>query len=139
MKKLILTVSLLMACVIWADEDVAAIKGLYKSWNEAVEASNIDGYINSLDDNITLIPPDGPIVSGTNNYRVFLGPVFDSATYKIKDKDYDDRYIEAAKNNTALKRLGSAQDVADAAIFLASNKASYITGQTLYLDGGYRI
>ena len=64
MKKLILTVSLLMACVIWADEDVAAIKGLYKSWNEAVEASNIDGYINSLDDNITLIPPDGPIIIG---------------------------------------------------------------------------
>ena len=89
MKKLTLIASLLMASGIWADEDVVAIKGLYKSWNEAVEASNIDGYINSLDDNITLIPPDGPIVSGTNNYRVFLGPVFDSATYKIKDKDYD--------------------------------------------------
>ena len=89
MRKLTLIVSLLMASGIWADEDVVAIKGLYKSWNEAVEASNIDGYINSLDENITLIPPSGPIVSGTNNYRVFLGPVFDSATYKIKDKDYD--------------------------------------------------
>ena len=40
-------------------------------------------------ENITLIPPGGPIVSGTDNYRVFLGPVFDAATYKIKDKDYD--------------------------------------------------
>ena len=72
MKKLILIASLLMASGIWADEDVVAIKGLYKSWNKAVEASNIDGYINSLDENITLIPPGGPIVSGTNNYRVFL-------------------------------------------------------------------
>ena len=58
---------------------------------------------------------------------------------RIKGKDYDERYIEAAKNNTALKRLGSAQEVADAVIFLSSNRAKYITGQTLYLDGGYRI
>ena len=57
----------------------------------------------------------------------------------IKGKDYDDRYIEAAKNNTALKKLGEDQDVADAVFFLASDRAKYITGQTLYLDGGYRI
>ena len=39
----------------------------------------------------------------------------------------------------ALKKLGAAQDVADAVIFLSSDRAKYITGQTLYLDGGYRI
>ena len=50
MKKLTLIASLLMASGIWADEDVVAIKGLYKSWNVAVEAGNIDGYINSLDE-----------------------------------------------------------------------------------------
>ncbi len=71
------------------DNDRIAIINLYKSWHDAVESSNIDGYIDSLDKNITLIPPGGPVISGSDNYRNFLGPVFDSATYKIEDGDYD--------------------------------------------------
>lgn len=35
-----------------------------------------------------------------------------------------------------LKRAGTPQDVADAVAFLASDKAAYITGQTLTVDGG---
>jgi 3-oxoacyl-[acyl-carrier protein] reductase len=35
-----------------------------------------------------------------------------------------------------LRRLGSAQDVADAVAFLASDKAGYITGQVIAVNGG---
>ena len=35
-----------------------------------------------------------------------------------------------------LKRFGEASDVAELALFLASNEASYITGQTISIDGG---
>lgn len=35
-----------------------------------------------------------------------------------------------------LKRMGSAQDVADAVAFLVSDKAGYITGQVLAVNGG---
>ena len=79
---------------------------------------------------------------GRNNIRansIQLGIIEAGIFLRIKGKDYDDRYIEAAKNNTALKKLGEDQDVADAVFFLASDRAKYITGQTLYLDGGYRI
>ncbi|MDB9813666.1 SDR family oxidoreductase [Gammaproteobacteria bacterium] len=79
---------------------------------------------------------------GRNNIRansIQLGIIEAGIFLRIKGKDYDERYIEAAKNNTALKRLGTAEEVADAVIFLSSNRAKYITGQTLYLDGGYRI
>ena len=34
------------------------------------------------------------------------------------------------------KRWGAAQDIADAVGFLASDKAGYITGQVLRVDGG---
>jgi len=35
-----------------------------------------------------------------------------------------------------LGRLGSVEDIANAALFLASDEAAFITGQTLVVDGG---
>ena len=69
--------------------DLIKIEELYKSWNTAVEESNIDGYIASLDENITLLPPGGPILNGIENYRKFLGPVFEASTYKLEEKGSD--------------------------------------------------
>jgi 3-oxoacyl-[acyl-carrier protein] reductase len=40
---------------------------------------------------------------------------------------------------TPLKRMGTAQDVADVVDFLTSDKSSYITGTTIPLDGGLRL
>lgn len=45
--------------------------------------------------------------------------------------------IEELKNETPLNRVGTPEDVAEAIFFLASDKASFITGQTLSVDGGF--
>ena len=37
---------------------------------------------------------------------------------------------------TPLKRMGQPEEIASVAVFLASNDASYMTGQTIYPDGG---
>lgn len=44
--------------------------------------------------------------------------------------------VQKASENILLGRLGRAQEVADAVIFLASDAASYITAQTLNVNGG---
>src|SRR5699024_8744600 len=49
--------------------------------------------------------------------------------------DLDERALDAARGNIALRRFGQAHDVADAAAFLVSDRAKYISGQKLDVDG----
>jgi 3-oxoacyl-[acyl-carrier protein] reductase len=44
---------------------------------------------------------------------------------------------ERIKAATPLKRLGTVEDVADAALFLASDESSFITGEGIVLSGGF--
>ncbi len=47
-----------------------------------------------------------------------------------------DALKDEAKKRIPCKRLGTSEDIAAAVLFLASNGASYLTGQTLVVDGG---
>ena len=47
--------------------------------------------------------------------------------------------MEAYREATPLRRYGEPADIAAAATFLASDDASWITGQTLYVDGGQTV
>jgi len=47
-----------------------------------------------------------------------------------------DKVKEAFIENVPLKRMGTAQDIANTVLFLASDDSSYITGQVLPVDGG---
>lgn len=46
-------------------------------------------------------------------------------------------FVKQYSQKTPLKRLGRAQEVASTALFLASEAASYITGATIMVDGGW--
>ena len=47
-------------------------------------------------------------------------------------------YVIEEKEKTFLKRFAKPVEVANAVLFLASDKASFITGTTLVIDGGYK-
>ena len=48
-------------------------------------------------------------------------------------------FVDAMRRNTALRRFGTAEEVAKVAVFLASDAAAYVTGQQLAVDGGYSV
>ena len=59
----------------------------------------------------------------------------------LLQKAFADGYIhqEQIESLIAMRRLGKPAEIAAAVAFLASPAASYITGQTLFVDGGYSI
>ncbi|RVX70902.1 hypothetical protein B0A52_06059 [Exophiala mesophila] len=52
--------------------------------------------------------------------------------HQIKIGTYDENMIKAIP----IHRWGMAEDIAEGVVFLASEKASFITGEELYIDGG---
>lgn len=66
-----------------AGSDHEEILALYQGWIRAVEGSDIDGYVGGLHPDVSLRPPGVPGLDGRENYREFLGPVFETARYEI--------------------------------------------------------
>jgi 3-oxoacyl-[acyl-carrier protein] reductase len=62
------------------------------------------------------------------------GLIFTERHLNVKEE-----VITALSETIPARRLGSVEDIGYAALFLASNEAGFITGQTLVVDGGHTI
>jgi len=59
-------------------------------------------------------------------------------TSMTKGLQDDEKYLNFINGMTPLGYMGEAEDIANAAVYLASDDSKYVTGSVLYVDGGYR-
>ncbi|MBW2942208.1 SDR family NAD(P)-dependent oxidoreductase [Zhongshania aquimaris] len=76
---------------------------------------------------------------GRNNVRVNSVAAGSIATRMTESYVNDQAVYDLVVNKTPLYRWGSPDDISSAVLFLSSSSASFITGQTLVVDGGYSI
>jgi len=74
---------------------------------------------------------------GPSNIRVnCVSPGF---IFSKMNENIDKSAVEELKNETPLCRLGTPEDVANAVYFIATESASFITGQVLSVNGGLTV
>ena len=102
---------------------VVGLKGNAGQTNYAASKAGIVGFSKSV-----------ALELGSRNIRsnvVAPGFIETEMTAKL-----DEVTVQGWRDGIPLKRGGTAQDVANACVFLASEMSAYITGQTLSVDGG---
>lgn len=75
---------------------------------------------------------------GIRANSIALG-VIDAGLFHRLAERLPDGFVDAMKRNTALRRFGSAREAADLAVFLSSSVSTFITGQSIAIDGGYAV
>ena len=76
---------------------------------------------------------------GLRANTVAVGVIEAGMFLRLKEEQLKKDWLKAARSNIPLNRFGQAKEVASAVRFLMSDEATYITGQSLSVDGGYSI
>jgi NAD(P)-dependent dehydrogenase (short-subunit alcohol dehydrogenase family) len=78
--------------------------------------------------------------NGVRANTVLVG-VIDAGMFKVLSAQgaFGNEWVEEVHKNLAIKRWGQPEEIAYAAVFLASNRAAYVTGQQINVSGGYGI
>jgi len=107
---------------------INGLRGKFGQTNYSASKAGIIGYTKALAKELGAF--------GVNVNAVAPGLI---ETRMLKESEARDKIVDLALGEMALKRLGMPEDVADAAVFLVSEKARHITGEVIKVDGGQYI
>ena len=78
-------------------------------------------------------------VNGIRANSIAIGVIETGLFMRLKQTAFDQAWHDAVLQTLALKRYGQPEEVADLAVFLASSRAAYVTGQMVAQDGGWSL
>jgi 3-oxoacyl-[acyl-carrier protein] reductase len=119
-----------------------------QKYGKIVNIVSVAGIGNDVEGQVLYAPSKASVILLTKKFAHELGPYNITVNaiapgLTITEMLYDERseeeirqLIEAKSKLAALRRIGTTEDVAKAALFFASDDSSYITGQLLVVDGG---
>ena len=73
-------------------------------------------------------------------FGIKVNSVCPGGIYSLKDKNFKNKnFVKNYLSKVPLKRFATSKDIANAYLFLSSDKSSYISGVNLPVDGGYTL
>ena len=74
-----------------------------------------------------------------SKYKIRINAIAPGSIKSTGLDNYPEEFVDKLAEKVPLKRLGTIQEVAWLSMFLASPYAEFITGETVYIDGGQRL
>ena len=72
-------------------------------------------------------------------YNIRINNVAPGIIFSSGLEQYPPELVKGLSEKIPMKRLGTCEEVAQLTLFLSSQMATYITGETVYIDGGNRL
>ena len=77
------------------------------------------------------------IASHYGKFNIRINSICSGGIENKKDKKQNSKFKKSYVNKTILNRLGNPKDISGAAVYLASDASSYVTGTNIIVDGGW--
>ena len=120
-----------------------------KKYGKIINISSTAGRGSALDDGPSYCASKAGVIQLTQNAAFELGPyginvnciapgliLTPMVRSAMKTEEEFEAFLEGRKSAAVLGRLGEPEDIANVAVFLASEDSSFISGQTVPVDGG---
>lgn len=136
---------------IWSAKIFADLMKKNKTSGSIIQLASIYGYLGqdsllykNTEVNESLVYPaiKGAIINSVRSMAAYYGPNKIRINCISPGGIYDGHsklFLKKYNNKTPMGRMCRAEDIAYAALFLASDASSYITGSNLIVDGGFSI
>jgi 3-oxoacyl-[acyl-carrier protein] reductase len=76
------------------------------------------------------------MASELGRYNIRVNSIAPGITKTDMSNQMDDNAVQKALSSISLSRLAEPSEIAEVALFLSSEMSSYISGQTIRVDGG---